>query len=216
MFTSYALATPPKPYPALPPQPNFPQIQSNASSEWDSFLSSRISQWHSPNHSIPRRNVGGTPKNKWTPEEDIRLEHAVAGLGSDNWRAVAANLTGRNSKQCRERWMGHLDPELTRQNWTADEDLTLIRKQREVGNQWAQIKHFLPGRSILAVKNRWIWLSRREVPKHSAEFLQIVASHDGKSVPSPPDSDDDNGLFSIPALEPFDAWDETGLFGYFQ
>jgi hypothetical protein len=166
-----------------------------------------VCQWARRNPAAPRRNVGGTPKNKWTPEEDALLEQSVLELGQDAWRDVAGRIAGRNSKQCRERWMGHMDPAISREDWTPDEDMTLVTKQSQIGNQWAQIKQFLPGRSLLAVKNRWIWLSRREVPRHSHEFLQIVASHEGEAAPA---TDPEAGWF--PTFDSFEVWDETGIF----
>jgi hypothetical protein len=53
----------------------------------------------------------------WTAEEDNHLRCLVNGqenISSIKWSAVAADMSGRNSKQCRERWLNHLDPRVRR------------------------------------------------------------------------------------------------------
>jgi hypothetical protein len=52
----------------------------------------------------------------------------------------------------------------------------LVEKQRELGNQWVKIKAMLPHRSLVAVKSRWNWLCRRDVPNHGREFAAMVKS----------------------------------------
>jgi hypothetical protein len=146
------------------------------------------------------RNVGGSRKKKWTRQEDLSLDLAVRRLGTDSWRHVALLVTGRSSKQCRERWLAHFSPDIVREGWTPDEDLIILEKQRELGNQWVKIKAFLPRRSLVAVKNRWNWLCRRDIPNHSVEFRKMVRSHgkvedEGADVMLWPWADDSpNGL----------------------
>jgi hypothetical protein len=123
------------------------------------------------------RHVGGAAKHKWTPAEDHWLSTAVGRLGSDNWQRIAAVIPGRTGKQCRERWVGHVSPGIVREDWSPEEDLILVQKQAEFGNHWAKIKTFLPGRSVVAAKNRWNWLCRRNVPKHTGEFEAIAKMH---------------------------------------
>ena len=59
------------------------------------------------------------------------------------------------AKQCRERWLNHLDPSLKKGGWTAEEDAILAAAQARWGNAWARVFRLLPGRSENAVKNRW-------------------------------------------------------------
>jgi hypothetical protein len=59
-------------------------------SEWTQFLESAATQWTKEKARIPTAwNVGGGRKNKWTTDEDHRLECAVAQFGEDSWRKVA-------------------------------------------------------------------------------------------------------------------------------
>jgi hypothetical protein len=141
-----------------------------------------------PNITVAR-NVGGARKNKWTPDEDCRLHHVIARFGTSNWQRISLLIPGRTGKQCRERWIAHLSPEVVREDWSPAEDIVLVQKQSEFGNHWAKIKAFLPGRSVVAAKNRWLWLCRRNVPKHSGEFEVIAKLHTvepEKPRPDPP------------------------------
>jgi hypothetical protein len=54
---------------------------------------------------------GGKKKVKWwKPEDDAKLVEAVKEHGK-RWVAVAALFPGRTNKQCRHRWVNHLDPD---------------------------------------------------------------------------------------------------------
>jgi hypothetical protein len=182
-------------------------------SEWEQVVDNATFEWlkDRPHVSTPR-NVGGTRKNKWTPIEDQILNSAVAQFGQDNWRRVAMLVPGRNGKQCRERWFTQMAPDNSKEEWSAREDMLLVEKQSEMGNQWAKIKDFLPGRSIVSVKNRWNWLCRRDIPNHSQEFEEIVRTqllpdeHQfGDLVADPP--------LSLPQIESWgDQWSLDFLF----
>ena len=63
--------------------------------------------------------------------------------------------SGRTGKQCRERWLNHLRPDLNKGPWTAEEDAALVEAHRAVGNRWSEIARRLPGRPENAIKNRW-------------------------------------------------------------
>ena len=102
------------------------------------------------------RGGPGVSKRTWFQAEDDRLVELVKALGVTSWIAIAGEIGGgRNSKQCRERWHNHLDPDVKKGPWTAEEDATILRQQKVCGNQWARIAESLPGRTDMAVKNRW-------------------------------------------------------------
>jgi hypothetical protein len=162
----------------IPPKPT------KYRTEWEHVVDSAAAQWIRTQPHVPTaRNVGGTCKKKWTPLEDQVLDAAVGQFGLDNWRRVAIVVPGRSSKQCRERWLGHMAPDNTKEEWSAKEDMILIERQAMMGHQWAHIKAFLPGRSLVSVKNRWNWICRRDVPNHHQEFEEIVRSHGRSEEP---------------------------------
>jgi hypothetical protein len=96
---------------------------------------------------------------KWKPEEDETLKKLVKSHGVPTrfleWAAFADSLKGRTPKQCRDRWKNHLDPHLSPEPWTAEEDALLLKLQAHHGNSWASFLPLFPGRSRHAISNRF-------------------------------------------------------------
>jgi hypothetical protein len=77
-----------------------------------------------------------------------------------SWSAVADRIGGRTSKQCRERWFNHLDPNIKRGDYSSEEDHIILAQQGKIGNRWSLISAMLPGRTEDAVKIRCKILQR--------------------------------------------------------
>ena len=81
---------------------------------------------------------------------------------NSQWSDLARHIPGRIAKQCRERYLNHLDPSLRKDMpWTEDEEALLMRLCFAKQNQWAEICRQLHGRSYNDVKNRFNLIQRR-------------------------------------------------------
>ena len=71
----------------------------------------------------------------------------------------------RSGKQCRERWINHLDPDLNKDNWTPEEKQKILEFQEKFGNKWSKISRFFQGRTDNAVKNCFYSIVRKNLRK---------------------------------------------------
>ena len=112
-----------------------------------------------PDASAPAQGSGKRPKRSWTPAEDDKLVEARRRLLASNdftWVKVAEAVDTRDRKDCRERWVYQLNPEINKSEFTAEEDAYLLALPQT--GKWWSVARALPGpggRTDMAVKNRY-------------------------------------------------------------
>lgn len=94
----------------------------------------------------------------WSSDEDVRL---IAFMNSPDkptknvWAAAAKVVGTRKSDQCSKRWKDALDPAISHNPWTPEEDAKLERAFVIHRTAWSEIKtKYFQGRSNLELKNR--------------------------------------------------------------
>ena len=92
----------------------------------------------------------------WTKEEDALLMNLVHTMQWPmKWTVVAQSLPDRTGKQCRERYVNHLNPRLKNTDWTPVEDATIFHLYNTIGSHWAKMSKVIPGRTDNGIKNRF-------------------------------------------------------------
>jgi hypothetical protein len=114
------------------------------------------------------------------------LKELVSQHGSKAWKLISSMMSGRKSKQCRERWTNVVDPKLNYAPWTEEEEQILILAQQELGNKWSQIEKRLPGRSANSIKNYWYSALRRGERKRAKMERKAMQPEGKKRRPRKP------------------------------
>ena len=92
---------------------------------------------------------------RFTPEEDEKLKALVEMYGKNNWSIIASFMDGRQSRQCKERYLNYLVPGFFKGQWTNEEDDLLGKLYIENGPKWTFLQKYFPERNANSLKNRW-------------------------------------------------------------
>jgi len=116
-------------------------------------------------------------KRAWTSAEDDLLVQMVERYGARRWSLIASYFDARAGKQCRERWVQHLQPSVIKGSWTEEEDRVIMQAVKTMGTKWNMIMKLLPGRTDNAIKNRWNSTMRKLQRQQDLEQPGFMAEH---------------------------------------
>lgn len=151
------------------------QIQEieNIESEFgDSQLSSQA------NAQKERKKAGR--KRKFTPEEDELLLNLIKQHGESKWSVIAEQMPGKNRKQVREHYINFLSKRVNEKSFTPSEDIQILQLIEANGRLWNKIAEQMPGRTALAIKNRYYskLLKKSKLPfESSAATKNYINEH---------------------------------------
>ncbi|XP_057978485.1 transcription factor MYB61-like [Malania oleifera] len=122
----------------------------------------------------------------WSPEEDEKLINYISTYGHGCWSSVP-KLAGlqRCGKSCRLRWINYLRPDLKRGSFSPQEAALIIELHRILGNRWAQIAKYLPGRTDNEVKNFWNSSIKKKLISHGISELSSFPNPNPDSINEP-------------------------------
>jgi hypothetical protein len=153
------------------------------------------------------------PHRRFTAEEDAILSHLLNVVCLPDWEFIASKMPGRTLRQCRERWLNYLNPNLTNAPWTDQEEEILDQKVFEFGTAWNRIRPFLPGRSKNQIRHHWA-SKCRGTPQRSVSPPPVSATQ--PHGPASPQKDDVRlSEASIEAYQDLFKFDEEGDHGIF-
>jgi 5-methylcytosine-specific restriction endonuclease McrA len=113
----------------------------------------------------------------WVVEEEKKLVYAVETLGAASWAKVAANVPGRNDRQCSNKWrsMSKKTAATASGAWTVEEENKLVYAiETYYGRNWADIAKMFPGRNESQCHQQWLRVAEEtagaEPPKKRRRF----------------------------------------------
>jgi len=94
-------------------------------------------------------------RKPFQPHEDLMLKRAILMYPCGTWPMIASFIPNRTARQCRDRWMNYLRPDIDKNDWSLEEDILLDHMVHIYGFKWSRIHEFFPNRAYNDIKNRY-------------------------------------------------------------
>jgi hypothetical protein len=135
-------------------------------------------------HLLPGESDSRARAHLWTSYEDQRLLAGMHRFGMDNWQIIANFVgNGRTKAQCSQRWFRGLDPSISKDHWSVEQDTKLIELVAYYGDKsWRRIASELGDRCDVQCRYRYKQLEKE--PEFASRFELGLAR--AKSAPPPP------------------------------
>lgn len=113
-------------------------------------------------------------KGSWTVAEDAILRKWISENGANDWTRCSELISGRNGKQCRERWVNILDPRVVTGDWSLEDQVQIFSLMKRFKTSWSRISSGLNGRTENSIKNYFYSTMRRIDSSSVKGYLQGV------------------------------------------
>ena len=100
-------------------------------------------------------------KGNWSLDEDEILLRWVSENGATKWTECSKLIKGRCGKQCRERWVNILNPQVKKGNWSEEEQNIIFENLYIHHTSWSSMSKVLEGRTENSIKNYFYSSLRR-------------------------------------------------------
>ena len=168
----------------------------------------------------------------WSQTEDTRLLAGVHRYGLDNWILVAKFVGNcRTRAQCAQRWFRGLDPRISRQHWSQEEEKRLFALIEIYGDKsWIKVASELGNRSDVQCRYHYLqlqkeakkefqrneisqssFIDRKEIELSHLKIPSINQNLTSKRSPHSPIKEDSPKISPLqtPASSPFSSNDVT-------
>jgi hypothetical protein len=98
----------------------------------------------------------------WNHEDDVRLLAGLRRFGIGDWKRIAEFVgNDKTSSQCSQRWSRALNPSLSKEQWTEEQDRELCEYVAEYGeHSWACVTKLIGCRSDVQCRYRFEQLKK--------------------------------------------------------
>jgi hypothetical protein len=142
-------------------------------------------------------------KRFFTPPEDEIIKHHYHELGITDWNIISTFLIDRTPKNCRDRYINFLKPNIIQNPWNPEEEDLFLRLILKFGKRWTHISSFMNHRSPGNLKNRWNNHLKKKIGK---ELIKLIPSKQQFRVAS------FHLLKDLKKFQPRLIWEEDDIF----